>query len=84
MTTVASIHNSSHEMTGKKYGDLSRRELLVLKEIQLTARTSDRTMSLQLLNDYMIMNSQDGCLQLTTKGRRLLVRGSPSLWNIAS
>jgi hypothetical protein len=37
MTTASSIRNSSHEMTAKEYGDLSRRELLVLKEILLTA-----------------------------------------------
>ena len=64
--------------------ELSRRELLTLKQIRLTGRTTDRTMALQLLNDDMINISQDGCLQLTAKGRRMLVRGSTSLWDMAS
>jgi hypothetical protein len=64
--------------------ELSRRELLALKEIRLTGRTADCTIMLQLLNDNMIASFQDGCLQLTAKGRRMLVRGSPSLWDMAS
>ena len=64
--------------------DLSRRELLALKEIRLTGRTADRAIALQLRNDDMIAEFQEGHLQLTTKGRRMLVRGSPSLWAIAS
>ena len=65
-------------------GELSRRELLVLKEIRLLGRTNDRTIARQLLNDEMIAGFQDDHLQLTAKGRRMLVRGSPSLWNSAS
>ena len=66
--------------------ELSRPELLVLKEIQLKGRATDRTTAVQLLNDGMVIGSQDGCglLQLTARGRRLLVRGSPSLWDMAS
>jgi hypothetical protein len=66
--------------------ELSRRELLVLKEIRLKGVATDRTTALQLLNDGMIIGSQDGsgCLQLTASGRRLLLRGSPSLWDKAS
>jgi len=64
-------------------GELSRRELLVLKEIRLKGQTSDRTMVLQLLNDDMIVALPDTPLQLTQKGRRMLVRGSPSLWDVA-
>jgi hypothetical protein len=45
--------------------ELSRRELLALKEIRLTGRTTDRTIALQLLNDDMINESQDGCLKTT-------------------
>jgi len=41
-------------------------------------------MVLQLLNDDMIVVSQDGGLQMTLKGRRMLLRGSPSLWDMAS
>jgi hypothetical protein len=61
--------------------ELSRRELLVLKEIHLMGRTTDPIIALQLFNDDMLIDSQDCCLQLTAKGRRLLVRGSPSLWD---
>ena len=64
-------------------GELSRRELLVLKEIRLKGQTSDRTMVLQLLNDDMVVALPDTPLQLTLKGRRMLVRGSPSLWDVA-
>ena len=64
--------------------ELSRQELLALKEIRLTGRTTDPKMALQLLNDDMIIDSQERCLQLTAKGRRMLVRGSPSLWDMAS
>lgn len=64
--------------------DLSRRELLALKQIRSKGRTTDRATALQLLNDDMIIVSQDGCLQLTLKGRRMLLRGSPSLWDMAS
>lgn len=63
--------------------ELSRRELLALKEIRLTGRTADCTIMFQLFNDNMIAGFQDGCLQLTAKGRRMLVRGSPSLWDTA-
>lgn len=64
--------------------ELSRHELLTLKQIRLTGRTTDRVTALQLLNDDMINISQNGCLQLTAKGRRMLVRGSTSLWEMAS
>ena len=64
--------------------ELSRHELLALKEILLTGRTTDPKMALQLLNDDMIIDSQERCLQLTAKGRRMLVRGSPSLWDMVS
>ena len=64
--------------------ELSRRELLALKEIHLMGRTTDRTIALQLYNDDMVIESQDCCLKLTAKGRRLLVRGSPLLWDMTS
>jgi hypothetical protein len=64
-------------------GELSRRELLVLKEIRLKGQTSDRTMVLQLVNDDLVVDLTDTPLQLTPKGRRMLVRGSPSLWDVA-
>jgi hypothetical protein len=55
----------------EKLDGLSRRELLALKEIHLIGRTTDRTIALQLYNDDMIIDSQDCCLQLTAKGRRM-------------
>jgi hypothetical protein len=64
-------------------GELSRRELLVLKEIRLTGRTNDHTMVLRLLNEDMIADIANMHLQLTPKGRKMLVRGSPSLWDVA-
>ena len=64
--------------------ELSRRELLVLKEIRLTGRTTDATTECRLRNDQFIADLHEGGLQLTAKGRRMLVRGSPSLWDIAS
>jgi hypothetical protein len=64
--------------------ELSRRELLALKEIRLTGQTSDGTLARQLLDDKMIVDAQGGHLEVTAKGRRMLVRGSPSLWGISS
>jgi hypothetical protein len=64
--------------------ELSRRELLGLKEVRLKGRATDRTLALQLINDDLIIGSPCGYLKLTAKGRRMLVRGSPSLWDMAS
>ena len=69
-------------MTG--LDELSRRELLALKEIRLVGRTADRSVALQLLNDGMVAKCGDGRLQLSPEGRRMLLRGSPSLWEMAS
>ncbi len=63
--------------------ELSRRELLVLKEIRLTGRTSDGVIARQLAEDKMIVDAQGGRLELTAEGRRMLVRGSPALWDIS-
>jgi len=49
--------------------ELSRHELLALKEIRLTGRTTDPKMAIQLLNDDMIIDSQERCLQLTADYR---------------
>jgi hypothetical protein len=76
---LISKRGRSMELTG----ELSRRELLVLKEIRLTGRTNDRTMALRLLNEDMIADLANTHLQLTPKGRKMLVRGSPSLWDVA-
>lgn len=59
--------------------DLSRHELLALKEIRLTGQTTQKILVRQLLDQKIIVDAE-GCLDLTSKGRSLLVRGSPSLW----
>ena len=64
--------------------ELSRRELLALKDIRLIGRTGDRAIVRQLLDDAMVAESNDGHLRLTAEGRRMLVRGSPSLWDMVS
>ena len=61
--------------------DLSRHELLVLKEIRLTGQTSQTVLVRQLLDEKIIVEAE-GNLNLTSKGRSLLVRGSPSLWEM--
>jgi hypothetical protein len=59
--------------------DLSRHELLALREIRLTGQTTQKILVRQLLEDEIIVDTE-GNLNLTSKGRSLLVRGSPSLW----
>jgi hypothetical protein len=61
--------------------DLSRHELLALKEIRLTGQTSQTILVRQLLDEKIIFEAE-GNLNLTSKGRSLLVRGSPSLWEM--
>jgi hypothetical protein len=61
--------------------DLSRHELLALKEIRLTGQTSQTILVRQLLDEKIIVEAE-GNLNLTSKGRSLLVRGSPSLWEM--
>ena len=67
----------------KNIDELSRRELLALKDIRQNGRTVDHVTASQLCNDAMIAEFQDGNCQLANKGRRMLVRGSPSLWAVA-
>ena len=64
--------------------ELSRHELLALMEIRLTGRTSNSAIIRQLLDNELIVGFEVGYLQLKAKGRRMLVRGSPSLWDVAS
>jgi hypothetical protein len=61
--------------------DLSRHELLALREIRLTGQTSQTVLVRQLLDEKIIVEAE-GNLNLTSKGRSLLVRGSPSLWEM--
>jgi hypothetical protein len=61
--------------------DLSRHELLALREIRLTGQTRQKILVRQLLDEKIIVDVE-GCLDLTSKGRSLLVRGSPALWEM--
>ena len=63
--------------------ELSRPELLVLKQIHLTGRMTDEKMALRLLRKQMLFQIESGNLRLTAKGRHVLVRGSPALWHFA-
>jgi hypothetical protein len=62
--------------------ELSRLELLALKEIHLTGQASDKGLVRKFVEQEMVIEVDN--LLLTHKGRGLLVRGSPSLWDIAS
>jgi hypothetical protein len=61
--------------------NLSRHELLALKEIRLTGKTTQKILVRHLLDENIIVDVE-GCLDLTSKGMSLLVRGSPSLWEM--
>ena len=61
--------------------DLSRHELLALREIRLTGQTTQKILVRQLLDEQIIVDVE-GFLDLTSKGRTLPVRGSPSLWQM--
>ena len=61
--------------------DLSRHELLALREIRLTGQSTKNFLVRQLLDEKIIVDVEGG-LDLTSKGRSLLVRGSPSLWDM--
>ena len=64
--------------------ELSRRELLALRDIRQHGHVTDRVTAQRLQETGMVDELHDGTLRMTSKGRRMLVRGSPSLWNIAS
>jgi hypothetical protein len=64
--------------------ELLRHELLALIEIRLTGRTVNCTAMHKLLDNEMIIDLHGDRLQLTSRGRRMLVRGSPSLWDVAA
>jgi hypothetical protein len=84
MTKAAPVCGSRDEMPCEQLSDLYPQELLVLKELQRTGHSTNRAKSLELLANSMISESRDGYLQLTAKGRQMLVRGSPKLWDLAS
>jgi hypothetical protein len=60
--------------------ELSPRELLGLKDVQLKRRSADRALALQLINDDLIVGSPDGYLKLTAKGRWCGVRRHCGIW----
>ena len=64
--------------------DLSKRELLVLKEIHLTGETSHKELVRKFIESDIVVDVELGSLLLTHKGRSLLVRGSPALWDMAA
>ena len=64
--------------------ELSRNELLALKEVRLTGRLSDNALAQYLIKGSLIIGSPKGYLKLTATGHRMLVRGPPSLWGVAS
>jgi hypothetical protein len=61
--------------------DLSARELLVLREIHLTGQTTQKILARQFLDKEIIVDVE-GNLNVTSKGRSLLVRGSPMMWQM--
>jgi hypothetical protein len=68
----------------ESYDELSRFELVALKEVRAAGKIADRSMAKKLVDDDMIVAVCGDRLQLTAKGRRMLVRGSPALWELAS
>lgn len=66
------------------FDELSRLELFALKEIRTAGNVADRSMATKLIDDQMIAAIRSDRLQLTAKGRRMLVRGSFALWDLAS
>jgi hypothetical protein len=64
--------------------DSSKREFLALKEIHLTGETSDKELVRKFVECDIVAVVEVGNLLLTNKGRSLLVRGSPALWDMAA
>ncbi len=60
--------------------ELSRRELLALKEIRLTGQLADHALVRQFIHDKIVVCSKTGDFELTARGKYFLVRGSTSLW----
>lgn len=64
--------------------ELSKQEFFALKEIHLTGETLDKELVRKFIEDDIIADLNVGELLLTHKGRGLLVRGSPTLWDVAA
>ena len=56
-------------------GEAARLELLTLKEVRETGRARNHEIARQLLNTGMIAGFQNGKLELSEEGRRMLMRG---------
>jgi len=76
--------DSDQEKRMEAMEELSLRELLALKEIHLTGQASDKRLVRQFVEAEMIVDIEVDSLLLTHKGRSLLVRGSPALWDVAA
>ena len=64
--------------------DLSLQELLALKEIYLTGQMSDKNLMRKFVEKEIVVNIENSSMLLTHKGRALLVRGSPLLWDLVA
>jgi len=64
--------------------ELSLRELLALKEIHLASETSDKYFVRKFVEQEIVIVIEIGNMLLTNNGRKLLVRGSPAMWDIAT
>ena len=62
--------------------ELPQQELIVLRDIHVSGRSKNHAIVRQLIRDGMIVD--DERLEPTANGRRMLVRGSPSLWDTAA
>ncbi len=63
--------------------DMSTHELLALKEVRLTSRLTNAALLVGLFEMGAIRRCDDDRLELTARGRNLLVRGLPALWSFA-
>ena len=61
--------------------DLSVHDILALREIALKGRLPANAGYGQLHEQGLVEVEHAGAIRLTEKGRHLLVRGSPLLWN---
>jgi len=65
--------------------ELSQRELIALRDIHVSGRADNHLIVRQLIRDGMVVDSDiERQLELTAEGRRMLVLGSPSLWDTAA
>lgn len=79
---VKCVHETKRDFCNRMdtVWEASRDELIALKEIRLTGRLADPNLAVRFIEHAIVARSEDGDLELTSAGRRLLVRGSPALW----